>query len=441
VRDKIFYTPKMVDENRADLPALAFVSSHGEPCANAQYTDKLAKIFAVSFNTTILDIQSAATLKQPGLDAENKAEAHIGRICEQLSRFALVNIQCEVGLYGYTVEQCKRRLFNLCSHSSNLLYTLHSYSIRGDDFEEAHRFIFNSLLERPSVRPWKILVHLPRDRQILIDRFNVPAKNIIIYPVLSLSAPERESFISSSDPLEWKKRHGLGPDDIVIGRIGYFSENKDFITGLKALSILPENYKMAFVGGQHFQTIKEMQIHPSIAEVVDYIDSCDASMMQSFGLGPTSNLLLRNKTFFLGNRGPKSIYEAICNVDIVLVNYLETRQSGSLVASLCLELGKPALMSYNNTFIEYEKLFPDCFEFFNMGNHYEIAYKIKNFEPAKTLNIGKHMANYTIEKLSDIYLGLAHSFNNSTSSVELSLPLNDSSSSMLHRLFSLFSPN
>lgn len=427
--------------NHVPRPTLGFVSSHGEPCANAQYTDKLAKIFATLFNASILDIQSAATLKQPGLDAEKIAEAHIGSICEQLRRFDLVNIQCEIGLYGHTVEQCKRRLYNLCNNSSNLLYTLHSYSIRGDDFEDAHRFIFNSLLERSPDRQWKILVHLPRDRQVLIDRFGIPYENIIVFPCLSLSSPERNSFISSSNSPEWKKKNGIDPEAIVIGRIGYFSENKDFITGLKALSILPDNYKMVFVGGQHFQSIREMQIHPSIADVIGYIDNYDASMMQSFGLDPTSNLLLRNKTFFLGNRDSKEIYESISNVDIVLVSYLETRQSGSLIASLCMELGKPALMSYNNTFIEYDKFFPDCFEFFNMGNHYEIMHKIKNFNQSKVLNIRKFADDFTLEKLCDIYLGLVHSFKVSRSSVKLEHSFDDPRPSILHRIFALFSSN
>ena len=396
----------MTAETPMRKPRIAFVSSMNEPCANADYTAKLAEVFAPDFDITMFDIASATILKRLGQEAEDAGEAHIGGICHQLAPFDVVNVQCEMGLFGATVEQCKRRLFNLCAHAPRLIYTLHSFSVRGDDFEQAHRFVFDSLRQRPPERPWVVLVHLPRDRQELINRFGVPPANVVHFPVLSLSLPERQALIAQADPAAWKQRHGLAPDDIVIGRLGFFSQNKDFITGLKALSVLPAQYKMAFVGGQHFQTIAEMSIHSSIREVVDFIDEHDDRLARMPHFDPARTPLLRDRCIFLGNTPHTALYQALANMDYVLVNYLETWQSGSLVASLCMELERPCLFAYNRTFLEYEKYFPGCFEFFNMGNHHEIRHKVMHFDRAKLANITPLMQRYTIERLSTLYAAL-----------------------------------
>jgi len=387
-------------------PKIAFVSSFEEPCANADYTEKLCQVFGDAFEVTVFNIQSSAILKRSGPEAEEAAETHIGQICSQLAQYDLVNIQCEMGLFGYTVEQCKRRLFNLCAHARRLIYTLHSYSVRGDDFENAHRWLFESMRNRRADWPWTVLVHLPRDRQVMTDRFGVPPGNVVDFPVLSLSTSEREMLISGADPVKWKLRHGFESHDIVIGRLGFFSHNKDFITGLKALSILPPQYKMAFVGGQHFQTIQEMAVHASIKEVVDFIDAHDDDLIRRPNFDPDRTPLMRDRVVFLGNTDPATLYEAMANIDYILVNYLETWQSGSLIASLCMEIQRPCLFSYNNTFIEYGKYFPDCFEFFNMGNHYEIRHKIMHFNREKLAKIPLRLENYTIEHLCDLYLAL-----------------------------------
>ncbi len=387
-------------------PKIAFVSSFNEPCANAEYTEKLCQLFRDDFDITTFDIQSARTLKRLGDAAEAAGEAHIGTICHQLHTFDVVNVQCEIGLFGATVEQCKRRIFNLCAHAPRLIYTLHSYSTRGDDFEAAHHFIFERMRARPASQPWVVLVHLPRDRQVMIDRFGIPPENVVHFPVLSLSLPDRARLIAAADPAEWKRRHGLAASDIVIGRLGFFSQNKDFITGLKALSILPPQYKMAFVGGQHFQTIAEMAVHSSIREVVDFIDDHDDRLQRMPRFDATRTPLLRDRCIFLGNTANHLLYQALANMDVVLVNYLETWQSGSLIASLCMELQRPCLFAYNNTFLEYEKYFPNCFEFFNMGNHHEIRHKVMHFNQAKPANIAPRLQRYTIEQLSRLCLAM-----------------------------------
>jgi glycosyltransferase involved in cell wall biosynthesis len=388
-------------------PRIAFVSSMNEPCANAAYTEQLIKVFEPDFDITAFDIGSAAVLKRLGKEAEQAAEAHIGRICHQLRPFDVVNVQCEMGLFGATVEQCKRRLFNLCAHAPRLIYTLHSFSVRGDDFEHAHRFLFEALCKRRRNQPWVVLVHLPRDRQEVIDRFGVPPANVVHFPVMSLSMPDRQALIAGADPAAWKRRNGLQPDDIVIGRLGFITQNKDFITGLKALSILPPQYKMAFVGGQHFQTIADMTIHPPIREVVDFIDEHDDRLARMPRFDPERTPLMRDRVVFLGNTDNVTLYDAMANMDYLLVNYLETWQSGSLIASLSMELQRPSLFAYNRTFIEYEKYFPSCFEFFNMGNHHEIRHKIMHFDRTKLANIPPRLERYTIERLGTLYAALA----------------------------------
>jgi hypothetical protein len=64
--------------------------------------------------------------------------------------------------------------------------------------------------------------------------------------------------------------------------------------------------------------------------------------------------------------------------DLVVFPYLEVGQSASGPASQAIELQAPTLLSYNHAFIELRKYFPEHFEFFDIGNHIQLASLVRS---------------------------------------------------------------
>ena len=65
---------------------------------------------------------------------------------------------------------------------------------------------------------------------------------------------------------------------------------------------------------------------------------------------------------------------AIC--DAIVLPYLEVGQSSSGPISQALELGCRILASRTRAFLEFAKYHPDRIEFFDIGNHLELAERL-----------------------------------------------------------------
>lgn len=65
---------------------------------------------------------------------------------------------------------------------------------------------------------------------------------------------------------------------------------------------------------------------------------------------------------------------AIC--DVVVFPYLEVGQSSSGPISLAVELGSRVIASRTRTFLEFAAYHPNRVEFFDIGNHIELAERI-----------------------------------------------------------------
>jgi hypothetical protein len=90
---------------------------------------------------------------------------------------------------------------------------------------------------------------------------------------------------------------------------------------------------------------------------------------------------------------------AIC--DVVVMPYLEVGQSSSGPISQAVELGCRVIASRTHTFLEFAQYHPNAVEFFDIGNHLELAERIA---ARRQYAAHREPPRYTVETNKAVYL-------------------------------------
>jgi hypothetical protein len=90
---------------------------------------------------------------------------------------------------------------------------------------------------------------------------------------------------------------------------------------------------------------------------------------------------------------------AVC--DAVVFPYLEVGQSASGPISQALELGRRIIASRTRTFLEFAAYHPGAIEFFDIGNHLELAARIL---ARPQYAAGRERPGYSVETNKAVYL-------------------------------------
>lgn len=368
-------------------PRLAIVSSHNICCPLAYYADALKEFLSPAFDVEIIDLKTSL-LRMEGKNYEALSAAYIDEISHKLREFDLVNVHLELGIFGTVPELIAERVIQLCQAAGRLLLTVHTidYNEKGG---HAHLYqkIMQSLKERPVSNPFHLIAHLPQENLLLRKHFAL--ENVSDFPLIYLSNERRAFFQQSRNQTVWKKQFGFKEEDLVIGVFGLLSPHKYYLHALKTLKLLPDHYKLLIIGEAHHMNIKCWKVDPVIEEMTSFLDQ---------------NPSLANRLFFAGRRPDANYYEDVANCDYVLLSSFEVNQSGSATFSNALELSCATLKSNTANAREYNIYFPDCFEVFDVGNHYETKDKILHFNKAKVENLRKRIDLFSEVQLRELYL-------------------------------------
>jgi glycosyltransferase involved in cell wall biosynthesis len=373
----------------ASKPRMAIASNcEDSSCGIAAYTRVRAEALAEFFEVTVLDLRSASLMRPPGRRRE--ASLRIDEICSILPQFDVAVLDSEFGIWGGTLPDCVDRLSRCCAAAKRLILTMHSvYADRqvGGDFAHAQASVLAGLAHRKKDRPYCLITHSKKEHEILRTVHGIA--NADSHPLCFVTAAQKQRRRSNEG---WRAKLGLSKDDQVIGLFGSFSRYKDNKCVLRALSYLPANYKLVFVGGAHPFSRKPYEYDGNLAEIVNVIDDMAGT--------PRA---IENRVSFLGVVDDDAFLEAMESCDFVVVPYHDAGQLASGVASIAFELGKRIVATNSDVLAEYKGFYGDCFEQFDIGNHFELRDKILHFDPGKARRAKEARDRYTPESMAELH--------------------------------------
>ncbi len=395
---------------------LAIVSTRNKLCGIAAYTQALERQLAEVFDITVFDLDQYLLRSQhPRVRA--LGDRHIKEICREIARFDTVNLQLEYGTLGRGAKDIERRFRWLVAASPRLSVTFHTL-IRPPAFPIADvakailtfkwskavdiRTIYarsNRLsagiakcLRRAQRRkPVSVIVHNHRDGS---DARHLHAfRRVFDHPLSFLSSIEAESVIAHAARRRFTQLDPLPPDAKLVGIFGFLNDYKGFGTVIRALHHLSEDHHLLIFGGVHPNEIpSRATIHPYVASLLTdaRVDTTLYDQMRDIA-GVGLNLDIERHLLELFGKHPRDLSErvhfmgalddadflagmAIC--DVVVLPYLEVGQSASGPISQAVELGCRVIASRTHTFLEFARYHPNTVEFFDIGNHLELAERI-----------------------------------------------------------------
>ena len=179
---------------------------------------------------------------------------------------------------------------------------------------------------------------------------------------------------------------------------------------MKALSYLPDNYKLLIFGSQHPMSIQEFsKCDPYISKLLDMVDELKKQEeINEKDMLTKKEISIVDRILFLGNLDDDEFLDALYCCDFAVLPYMEVNQGGSGIASLVLETKIKSLYSNNKAFAELNKYFPNTFSKFDIGNYVELARKIKNYKEDYTEAIDRALEKYNLE--NKIVIGFIGTF-------------------------------
>jgi glycosyltransferase involved in cell wall biosynthesis len=232
-----------------------------------------------------------------------------------------------------------------------------------------------------------VIVHNDVTKDSLVRHgVEVSKIRVIRHPVPSVSFAEKSDEISRN--LHVQK------GDVVFCTVGFLTRTKGILHAVKALSFLPENYKLAIIGG----------MHPDSADTSFYDEVTDAIK--------DSGLLER--AYITGYVEEDSRLNALireCDICIYPYdkNYYSYVSSGSLNTAIANH--KPVISYPTAAFLETNSEIP-VITFCKSGNYYELAREIHNIDIKKAEKLSAEYAemygwNKEAAKFAGFYRQLA----------------------------------
>ncbi|TPN83192.1 hypothetical protein FJ987_17210 [Mesorhizobium sp. CU2] len=367
------------------MSTFAIVSSYSESCGNASFTrvlhDSIRHYSNASVEVIELDLK---LLQSTNKIIREKGHRHISEIASRLKAFDGVNIQFEAGLYGTLPSDIIRRATILMQANPNTTVTLHSprlmeassasaragirklvtlqivdglREIIGNKLADIHIRINRKVIKNAIKNNLRLIVHTSRAARQIQQFFNYT--RVDVHPLKIVP----DNFERDGSVLERiRSEISLTESDVLLGMFGYISAYKGHGDALKALSLLPKEYKLLIFGRQHPQTLK--------------VDGKTDAYLQKLIETVLANKSLRGRVFFLGELEDNDFWKVASAVDVAWLPYYENGQDGSGIASICMDACQRVLCSSSFAFDELFKLVPyDNYMRFDIGNYLEIATK------------------------------------------------------------------
>jgi glycosyltransferase involved in cell wall biosynthesis len=398
---------------------LAIVSTSSKLCGVAAYTAALQRQLGDSFDITIFDLDQYL-MRSLHRRLRTLADRHVKEICRALRPFDAVSLQLEHGTLGRYGTDIYRRFCWLTDAAPRLSVTFHSLptppafdtagfakalatgrvkaAIRAHaDFRRACRLTHGIARQLRRLQRKKQVSAIVHNRRDLRDvRYLYGVRHVFDHPLSYLSAAEVETIRAGAMRQCFPMLDELPPDAALIGVFGFLNQYKGIETAIEALQYLPKNYHLLIFGGVHPQEIAPRQPrHAYISALFEraYLDTTlyddlgatagrgapqvvvgdDCNLAELLGRHPRD---LSARIHFMGALDENEFLTGMAVCDAVVFPYLEVGQSASGPISQALELGCRIVASRTHTFLEFAEYHKNAVEFFDIGNHLELAERL-----------------------------------------------------------------
>ncbi|MFT5424826.1 MAG: glycosyltransferase involved in cell wall biosynthesis [Phycisphaerales bacterium] len=279
-----------------------------------------------------------------------------------------------------------------------------------------------------------LIVHTKREARTL--ELDYGFTNVFHHPLSFLRDEDVAEAIASASRASFPQIAGIDPETKLIGIFGFIAPYKGTITAVRALRSLPRDYHLLVFGGIHPASIQQHQeIDGYLERVIGEVSQMDprlgvrnpqhldeeghiiagteyadpASVTTDSAEAPLSQVIaqaltmlrptpedqipadLADRVHFMGSLDDDGFVRGMSLCEAVVLPYLEVGQTSSGPVSLAVELQRRVLVSRNHAFAEYAKYHGDRVEFFDIGNHAELAERIRRPSPAPE---GRPAVNY-----------------------------------------------
>jgi glycosyltransferase involved in cell wall biosynthesis len=403
----------------ARRPRLAVISTYNDFCGIAGYTRRLEKQLGDVFDVTVFDLDQYL-LRATHRRVRRFADRHIRDICREIREFDAVNLQLEHGTLGCERRAIYRRFCWILRAAPRISVTFHTILV-SDAFDYWQYFeyirklnftaagalrsqyrraqllstgIAKRLRRAQRFKPVSVIVHTRRDHAHM--KYVYGLKNVSDHPLSFLSRDDAEAVRLNASRRQFTILDALPGDTKLIGVFGFFGRYKGFETVVRAMHHLPKEYHLLIFGSAHPNEIKPHRaIDPVLSALFEagYVDTSIAERIwtKPGGVAPAVSIAvegagrdllidhpkdLSERLHFLGATRDAEFLAGMAICDAVVFPYLEVGQSSSGPISQALELGCRIIASRTHTFLQFGRYHPDMIEFFDIGNHLELAARI-----------------------------------------------------------------
>ena len=416
---------------------LAIVSTRDRLCGIAAYTHALEQQLADIFDVTVFDLDQDL-LRSSHRRIARLGDRMINDICRSLTGFDAVNFQLEYGTLGQTPEDISRRFTWLVAAAPRLSVTFHTVkrpaSFPVADFTKAIAMLKfrraggiygayrrNRLLSLGIARTLRraerhktvsIIVHNRRDASEF--RLAQGFSRVYEHPLVFLSPVQAQEVIGPATRRRFPLLDKLPDDARLIGVFGFLNDYKGFGTAIRALYHLPKTHHLLIFGGIHPNEITPNQpINPYLLSLLDdaHVDARPGENQKRKSSKSQNPRDLSERIHFMGAPEDADFLAGMAICDAVVFPYLEVGQSASGPISQALELGRRIIASRTHTFLEFAAYHPGTVEFFDIGNHLELADRILA-RPQYAAR--REPPRYTVDTNKAVYLAANSAVNAST---------------------------
>jgi glycosyltransferase involved in cell wall biosynthesis len=422
---------------------LALISTYDELCGIAAYTRSLEKQLGDVFDVTVFDLDQYL-LRSTHSRVRKFGDRHIQDICREIRDYHAVNLQLEHGTLGRNCQDIHRRFTWILRAAPRFSVTFHTvfqcdaFNFR-EYINEIMRFNFSKAIAMRSsynrehllsaglasrlrraqrFKPVSLIVHTRRDLKYM--KFVHGMRNVHDHPLSFISAAEAEEIRCTATRRKFPVLDAVPKACKLVGVFGFLGRYKGFDTVVRALHHLPKDYHLLIFGGVHPNEIKLHQsIDPVVSSLFDagYVDTSVAERIRAdAGAAPAVSVAmdgsmrdlltehpkdLSDRIHFLGAQSDAEFLSGMAICDAVVFPYLEVGQSSSGPISQAIELGCRVIASRTHTFLQFARYHRDMVEFFDIGNHLELAGRIlahPQFEPGQRLPV------FNVETNQAVYL-------------------------------------